>query len=310
MSEAGGAIEIAKALGPTDATRETFARSWLGSSLGQTVVLVGMILSYVAILALTWTFAAGPLGAMKDAFGEWFWVLMTAPIAVILAFNVVPAALRARRERQLKRAAFSGGPAFQPSYFRLHPYGTADAGIFKRLDGADIRLLDWLRGARDPILYLSGPSGSGKSSLVAASLEPKLRAEGWEVVNTRLFADPLRQVLLAFAPGDDRPASPDHVHDVIAAAVAAHRAARRSPLLLIADQFEEYLILGDAARQEPLQRLIQRLAAEPIDGLKLLLCLRSDYQALIFQQALPSPRSPLNWFQLAPYRRGDAEAFL
>ncbi len=311
MAEVADAVEFAKALGPTEETRAQFAKSWLGSSLGQMVVLGGLILSYVLILVLLWTFAAGPLGQMKKAFGDiGFYALIASFPAIVMAFNVIPAALRARRERRLKRLTLTGGVAFEPGYFRLHPYGADDAHRFRRNDGADGTLLDWVRRADEALLYLSGPSGSGKSSLIAAHLEPGLRCEGWAIINTRLYGDPLHQILRAFAPDDAQAPSPDHVYAVIAAKVAAHRQTQQNPLLLIIDQFEEHLILGDAAAQAPLQALLKRLASQPIDGLKTLLSLRSDYQPLIFQQDLPKPRPTLNWFQLAPYRRGDAEAFL
>jgi hypothetical protein len=311
MAEIADAVEIAKALGPTEETRTQFAKSWLGSSLGQTVVLLGSILTYVVILALLWKFARGPLGQMRTALGDigTFALLAFFP-AVIIAFNIIPAALKARREARLKRLMITGSTAYEPGYFRLHPYSASDAARFRRHDGADKALRDWIRGASDPLLYLSGPSGSGKSSLIAASLEPELRKEGWAIVNARLYGDPLPQIARAFAPDDSQPATPDHVYALMAAATAAHRQTQTSPLLLIIDQFEEYLILGEAAQQAPLQALLKRLARQPIDGFKLLLSLRSDYQALIFQQDLPPARSTINWFQLAPYRRGDAEAFL
>ena len=81
-------------------------------------------------------------------------------------------------------------------------------------------------------------------------------------------------------------------------------------MLLIIDQFEEFLILNQADQQGPLRNLLNQLTAQPIAKVKVLLSLRSDYQPLIFQQDLPPPRAQHNWFQLAPYRRGDAEAFL
>ena len=308
ITETLGAVEK---LGPTAEARQEFAKTWLGSSLGQTVVLVGMVLSYVMILVLLWRFAHGPLSQMKNSFGNFlFFALIFAPVAIILAFNAIPALVKGRRERRLKRLTLKGAATFKPGYFRLHPYSSEEAERFKRNDGADVALLDWVRRAPSPVLYLSGPSGSGKSSLIAASLEPGLRADGWAIVNARMFGDPLKQILHAFAPNDDQPPTADRLYAVIAASVSAHRQTQPSPLLLSIDQFEEYLIIGDAATQAPLQALLNRLVNQPIDGLKLLLSLRSDYQALIFQQDLPPAKSTINWFQLAPYRRSDAEAFL
>ena len=51
-------------------------------------------------------------------------------------------------------------------------------------------MLKWLENATVLPLYLSGDSGSGKSSLLNASVLPALREKGWTVVTARAYQDP------------------------------------------------------------------------------------------------------------------------
>ena len=60
-----------------------------------------------------------------------------------------------------------------PGYFRLKPYGEGE--LCNRADQADKRVLKWLREGKTNINYLTGFSGTGKSSLLQASVLPALR---------------------------------------------------------------------------------------------------------------------------------------
>ena len=67
-------------------------------------------------------------------------------------------------------------------------------------------------------------------------------------------------------------------------AAAARSAGTR--LLLVLDQFEEFLIVGQREQQEKFVALIADLQAI-LSGLSLLLVLRSDYQMLLDDLACP-----------------------
>jgi hypothetical protein len=65
-------------------------------------------------------------------------------------------------------------------------------------------MVDWLATRTEPVLYLTGDSGTGKSSLLSASVLPRLRErEGApRVVEVRIFADPIADLTRALlAPG-------------------------------------------------------------------------------------------------------------
>ena len=82
------------------------------------------------------------------------------------------------------------------------------------------------------------------------------------------------------------------------------------PALIVIDQFEEFLILNDAAARAPLIELLHALDRTPLPGLRLLCVFRSDYRELLFKLGLPGHIPGVNAFELAPFLRAEAETFL
>src|SRR5260370_20508387 len=115
-----------------------------------------------------------------------------------------------------------------------------------------------MRETSRPMLFLSGVSGAGKSSVLEAYVFPMLHEEGWRIEQLRTFADPLPKLEAILAAG-----------------------RRKGTRLLVAfDQFEQFVILEDRASAETrrlfLDRL-QQLCRTPLPGLCLLLSFRRDY---------------------------------
>jgi hypothetical protein len=76
---------------------------------------------------------------------------------------------------------------------------------------------------------------------------PKLRKAGWSVVETRLFGDPVEQLRGALLEAEGlflrKPPADFPLLDLLRRA-AENRAKRSAhPLLIVVDQFEEFLIL-------------------------------------------------------------------
>jgi len=69
--------------------------------------------------------------------------------------------------------------------------------MFKRLDGVDREVLNWLTSTKSSLLYLSGASGVGKSSLLAAGVLVELRDAGWCVAESRIVGDPMERMRAA-----------------------------------------------------------------------------------------------------------------
>jgi hypothetical protein len=198
--------------------------------------------------------------------------------------------------------------------FRLCPYGQSDRLDFRRLDGADERVLSWLRSANSSVLYFSGASGVGKSSVLAASVLPRLRDNGWRVIETRLFRDPVERLRTALIGAEPRLAKPAlaglSLRDLLEAATGQRGKKEKHPLLLVIDQFEEFLVLHTDKERETFTNFLVDLTKRPIENLTLLLIFRSDYRPLIFKLDLPPLVAGENWYELSPYGRAESMAFL
>lgn len=132
----------------------------------------------------------------------------------------------------------------------LTPYSLEDRdGFFGR--ASEIVAIG-ARLDRSPLLVLSGPSGSGKSSLMNAGLAPTLMRRGHRVAS--------------FTPGGDGPAS-----------MAAARAAVGGQPILLIDQFEELFTGGMTAAA--VSAWLAELAAYAATTAPVVLTLRADQLA-------------------------------
>src|SRR5262249_53187558 len=188
---------------------------------------------------------------LKQLFGGHTWLLILVaalPLAGAFVFEAMPAWAGRLRERKLKDRGVQG-TLNRPGYFRITPYEDApvDRKAYARPDGAHKDVVAWLRHAQQPVLYLTGLSGTGKSSMLAAYALPQLR-EG--SVPVRAIVVPrhdslraLREELLR--PGVIWKKPPVEAEDLKALVAKAAEYLHSERLLLVFDQFEEFLILND-----------------------------------------------------------------
>src|SRR5207302_1373264 len=89
-------------------------------------------------------------------------------------------------------------------------------------------------------------------------------------------------------------------------------AARRSGerLLLVLDQFEEFVILGTPEKKQEFAALLADLRASAIKKFSALLVLRSDYQSFLEDIGLPPLRQGENLHQVNRFRFAAATEFL
>ena len=160
----------------------------------------------------------------------------------------------------------------------------------------------------------AAPSGAGKSSLVQAGLLPRLKATGWRTAVVRVDKDPVERIRQAVLSVPDLPhggeAETLPLADLLAAVSLQIGRTDQPPLLIVIDQFEEFLILNDTSERQPLADILCRLADSPLQGVRLLLVFRSDYRELLFKLELPRFLPMKNAFELAPFRRDEAQGFL
>jgi Leucine-rich repeat (LRR) protein len=271
---------------------EAVRNTWFGRLLTEGRALLLLLSLYLAAAAAVERWVLTDFIELFEEHPVWFWVLVAGPAAFILAFGTLPYAVRAwwrkRRAAIALEAPFTGSVR---SYFRLDPYMSESPDEFYREDNAHQLVLGWLRQSRQPILFLSGASGAGKTSLLQGFILPKLRGDGWRVVEVRSLDDPLAEL--------DR-------------ALAAPRPRGRK-LLVVFDQFEEFVILEGRSATLQREQFIERVRAiqsNPNPGVCLLFAYRTDYQSQILSLKLEELRSGSTWTEVVPFDRSAARRFL
>lgn len=203
-------------------------------------------------------------------------------------------------------------------FFRLDPYGSSDRATFVREDKEHERILNWICGAQDPILYLAGASGSGKSSLLHAYVVPELTKTHKHVcVTVRGVREPLQQIrrdlLLPDAvwrnPKDDPGESPA----ALAQRAATHLSGADHRLYIVFDQFEELLILHERSSPE-VKGVLEFIKAVTVGDSgsvpTILLVMRSDFEGRVRELGLPAERMGENKEVVRLVSEPHAEAFL
>jgi hypothetical protein len=138
----------------------------------------------------------------------------------------------------------------------------------------------------------------------------ELRARGWDVVETRAWQDPEEALrgALASLPGARHQSAGEapELADLIEA--AAGKAEKH--LLLVLDQFEEFVILAKPQQREAFKALVAELQSRQIKGLRMLLVLRSDYQTVLEDVGLPPLRHGENFFQVGRFTLSAGSDFM
>jgi len=162
----------------------------------------------------------------------------------------------------------------------------ARAGVFVGREREVKRLQDMVKA--QPLVMVTGPSGVGKSSLVAAGLHPVLESDGWRVSTFRPGAAPYESLARALLDLEHPGAS--HSLEQLERRVCALReegfwpvASKTAvlagkPLALVGDQFEE--VLSGTGSTEPLhflQHLLPPPDAVQDPRVRLVCTLRADF---------------------------------
>ena len=196
-----------------------------------------------------------------------------------------------RPSASIARNSFAVSPC---PYRGLLPFREEDSGFFFGRERLEEVLEETL--LHKNVVQVSGPSGSGKSSLVAAGLIPALRkSRSWQVLHCRPGMDPFNSMAAMLLPHLEpdldeisRAAQLPKLRLTLQEGQLGYLLERlllrqgNNGLLLFIDQFEELYTHG--GRQEVRQRFLDnllplasagRLAAQP--GVKLVYALRADF---------------------------------
>ncbi len=187
----------------------------------------------------------------------------------------------ARLCAELNRPPPGATPAPACPFPGMVPFSEAEAGLFFGREEEVGELVQKLR--THPFLAVIGPSGSGKSSLVAAGLVPALRRSrqfgegGWAVRWLRPGDDPAGALAAALdAPDPTDPGS-------AAAGLLAAAGPDTTRLLVVADQLEELFTLGTGGA-EAFEGGLRALTGRP--DVWLVLTCRADFYPQLMTSSL------------------------
>jgi hypothetical protein len=154
----------------------TQAAEVAGSGAARAVEQLQRLIERFGLIAAGLVALAGAVASFwKDTQPELRFAIIALAVAALLFVaigQVLMPAIQARRRRKV--IAIPEESLRGPTTFRLKPYEETDHDGFGRPDRAHHEALRWLREADEPFLYLTGFSGTGKSSLLHA-----WRARSW-----------------------------------------------------------------------------------------------------------------------------------
>ncbi|GGR88945.1 hypothetical protein GCM10010252_29770 [Streptomyces aureoverticillatus] len=164
-----------------------------------------------------------------------------------------------------------------------------------------------------PLVMVTGPSGVGKSSLVAAGLQPELAAEGWSVATFRPGVSPFDAVARALLELEDP--TRDHSLEELEHRAHAVRSEGLWPvasrlriltgrrLALIGDQFEEVFSghAHDEAQLELLRKLLPPADVAQDPHVRLVCTLRADFLPDLLELPDIGPRLQDRQLNLSPF---------
>jgi len=265
---------------------------------------LGRLTAYIGAFAAAF-FAFQRLPDPLKALPLWLQVALLAALPVLaLVFQEIPAFVERRRRKRLTE--ITGIP--HPGYFRLAP--REDQTSFKRADGQHEEILQWLNERNRPVCYLTGLSGSGKSSLLTAWVLPKLEASGMVVIRLRGYQDPIAALERELQKPGIIWQKPPADGSVEALLERACRHVRPKPILIVLDQFEEFVILPDPDKQQRFRQFLSSLQEKPVGDVAFLLVFRNDYTGPIQQLGLPPIDQSSSWREVSPFTESAAREFL
>ncbi|MGB3296558.1 MAG: CHAT domain-containing protein [Phormidesmis sp.] len=178
---------------------------------------------------------------------------------------------------------------------------------------------DLLAAVQRPFVAVTGPSGSGKSSVVYAGLVPWLKRSGdqnWKIVSCRPGSRPFDNLAEALIT-DWHPQNSEHCRlqvlelavcfqqnpQALCEAVAQHQIPGTRQLLII-DQFEElYTLCSEADRQPFLDLLLDAVNAAP--AFTLLITLRADFYGWALSDRRFSDALHMGGYNLGPMTHAE-----
>jgi hypothetical protein len=231
---------------------------------------------------------------------------LVGAILILLFFShTLPTLLERRRRDRLAQITGSA----KAGYFQLGP--REDEATFRRADGKHDEVLRWLERPPESVLYLTGSSGTGKSSILAAWALPRLERGGVRIVRLRGYQDPAKVLEEELKrPGVIWKRGVPEISDLNALFEEARKRIHPSRMLVVFDQFEEFLILQEEEHRKRFVEFLTRQASLPHEEATILLVFRAEYDGFIQELKLPTPILGKNLQKVSAFTERAAQEFL
>lgn len=235
-----------------------------------------------------------------------------ALVAAVLALVFFSHTLPTLREKWLRDRLYTITGTSRRGYFQLAPREEKEENTFDRADGMHEEVLRWLRQPPGRVLYLTGSSGCGKSSLLAAWVLPKLQRENVKIIRLRSFQDPAKALEDALKSPDiicweRSPPKTTELNDLLEMACQQVRPAR---ILIVFDQFEEFLIGQEDQQRTRFVKFVTTLGRSKDTSATIMLVFRAEYDEFIRDLNLPTPIPGQNLQKVSAFKERVAQAFL
>ena len=246
---------------------------------------------------------------------KWLLYIIIALIIYSLYFFTVRPTLIKRKELNLRP---NGEP--DKNYFTTSPRIEDKYNFFA--SGYE-QYLEWLIQPKAPILYLTGSSGSGKSSLINAYLAPQLQRQIQKQTNVyllRSYHEPLQVLFNALTLDTIKTvANEETVLDEIHK--TSNLLSANEQILIVLDQFEEFFLLRNNHENlikdkeetkgiNELKNFFHLFIKKPPKNVYILLSYRDDFQQLIDQLELPARNEHINFEQVKLLTFEQASKFI
>lgn len=244
---------------------------------------------------------------------EFFLVFALAvPFLSILVFDGIPQLFKYLNDIRIKNLV-TDGTVLDPEYFQLSPrLNDQSQDKLFRLDNAHLKITKWIENTQERILFLSGSSGTGKSSLLYSYTLPAIMSSIHSIV-VRGIKDPLSAIITEVSnPGSVWKRSSPNIDNPYKLLDKAQKASNKKRLLIILDQFEETIILSDQdnIKLDKFVSFIKNYDKQLSKNVTFLFVLRSDYigrlQALELSQMIEN----INWMTMSAFSIAHSKAFL
>ena len=239
---------------------------------------LGSIAAVLAGVAGVW---AGLGVVTDDSVRVWSTIAITVILpTVVYVFVTRPKRAMARRFQRLRDSTVHA----RDDFFRLTLWDQGDYTNFHRADDRHREIYDWLlqhvQTGREPILFVDGLSGTGKSSLLVNYVAPRAEAEaGYSVLTIRASTNPLEHVTANLKQFWKQPPRDCESWSFRAWFENASKRDGAPPVfILFIDQGEELLRLkGEGDAPHPLIVFLKEHRSQPIPWLRVVISTRTEY---------------------------------